>query len=55
MNHDAYGLLATNEELDRIPFGRELADWWQQVDEFGNFDEQGGELSLSDFEGAIGG
>ena len=48
-------LIATFEELDRDPDGQELAEYQDELDEFGHADQDGATLSVSDFESARAG
>ena len=51
---DLFEQLATHEELDREPTGQEAAEYFDEVQEWGEFSEDGGTLSLADFEDARG-
>ena len=50
-----YERLASNEDLDRWPDGQELADYQDELDEFGKGDQDGATLSASDWEDARAG
>ena len=51
---DPFEKYATYEELDREPTGQEAAEYTDEVREWGKFGEDGGTLSISDFEDARG-
>ena len=54
MNPSDYERIAPIIELDRDPDGQELAEYQDELDEFGHCDEDGGTLSVADFEDVRG-
>ena len=54
MNPSDYERIAPIIEIDRDPGGQELAEYQDEVAEFGKFDEDGATLSRADFEDVRG-
>ena len=54
MNPSDYERIAPIIELDYTP-EQDRADWYDELDEFGNADQDGGTLSRADFEDARAG